>query len=126
VIPGADRQGIYSSACCDPFLCEKKNLFTVNDHCLAIEIGGLGTGCKILLAFIAEGDTIYLKRILSQVVGVFFIVGLVAAAYSSADSALTALTTSYTVDILDGKKMEEQKLTRTRRWAMLVYLCGHQ
>ncbi len=53
---------------------------------------------------------------LPQVVGVFFILGLVAAAYSSADSALTALTTSFTVDILDGKRMEEKKLTQTRRW----------
>jgi len=34
------------------------------------------------------------------VVGAFFIIGLVAAAYSSADSALTALTTSYCVDFL--------------------------
>ena len=49
-------------------------------------------------------------------VGVFFIVGLVAAAYSSADSALTALTTSFTVDILDGRRMEERQLTRTRQW----------
>ncbi|MFO7935652.1 MAG: sodium:solute symporter, partial [Bacteroidales bacterium] len=38
---------------------------------------------------------------LPQVVGIFFIVGLIAAAYSSADSALTALTTSFTVDILE-------------------------
>jgi SSS family solute:Na+ symporter len=52
---------------------------------------------------------------LPQVVGVFFIVGLVAAAYSSADSALTALTTSFTVDILEGERWEEQKLTYWRR-----------
>ena len=52
-------------------------------------------------------------------VGIFFIVGLVAAAYSSADSALTALTTSFTVDILEGERMEEKRLTRTRR---LVHL----
>jgi len=52
---------------------------------------------------------------LPQVVGIFFIVGLVAAAYSSADSALTALTTSFTVDILEAQKWEEKRLTRTRR-----------
>jgi len=52
---------------------------------------------------------------LPQVGGVFFIVGLVAAAYSSADSALTALTTSFTVDILEGQRWEERKLTRYRR-----------
>ncbi|MGM0475048.1 MAG: sodium:solute symporter, partial [Bacteroidota bacterium] len=52
---------------------------------------------------------------LPQVVGIFFIVGLIAAAYSSADSALTALTTSFTVDILEADRWEEDKLTRVRR-----------
>jgi len=37
---------------------------------------------------------------LSPIVGVFFILGLIAAAYSSADSALTSLTTSFCVDFL--------------------------
>jgi len=42
--------------------------------------------------------------------GVTFILGLIAAAYSSADSALTSLTTSFCVDILDMKdKSEEQQ-----------------
>ncbi|MFT5725272.1 MAG: Na+/proline symporter [Bacteroidia bacterium] len=36
----------------------------------------------------------------SPIIGLFFILGLVAAAYSSADSALTALTTSFCVDFL--------------------------
>lgn len=36
-----------------------------------------------------------------SVVGIMFILGIISAAYSSADSALTALTTSFTVDILD-------------------------
>lgn len=37
-------------------------------------------------------------------VGILFIVGLVSAAYSAAGSAITSLTTSFTVDILDGRK----------------------
>jgi Na+/proline symporter len=45
-------------------------------------------------------------------VGAFFIIGLVAAAYSSADSALTALTTSFCVDFLgyerNGKKTDKK------------------
>jgi Na+/proline symporter len=45
---------------------------------------------------------------------VFFIIGLVAAAYSSADSALTSLTTSFTIDILGGGGFEKDKLRRTR------------
>lgn len=52
------------------------------------------------------------------IVGVLFIVGLISAAYSAAGSALTALTTSFTVDILGaskGKDCDERKLTSTRK-----------
>lgn len=45
---------------------------------------------------------------MSPLVGLIFTVGLIAAAYSSADSALTALTTSFCVDFLGFKKGEER------------------
>tara|TARA_B110000090_G_C13400202_1_gene453108 strand:+ start:4952 stop:6409 length:1458 start_codon:yes stop_codon:yes gene_type:complete len=49
-------------------------------------------------------------------IAVFFILGLIAAAYSSADSALTSLTTSYCVDFADikSKPQEVQKKTRKK------------
>lgn len=51
------------------------------------------------------------------VVGILFIIGLIAAAYSAAGSALTSLTTSFTVDILDGAKRytDDAKLARVRK-----------
>ena len=50
------------------------------------------------------------------IVGILFVLGLIAAAYSAAGSALTSLTTSFTVDILKGdKKYDEEKLTKVRR-----------
>ncbi len=52
-----------------------------------------------------------------MIVGVLFLVGFIAAAYSAAGSALTALTTSFTLDILGGAKGKD--LTRTRK---LVHL----
>ncbi len=53
---------------------------------------------------------------LPTVVGVLFVVGLVASTCSAAGSALTALTTSFTVDLLDGpKRFDEARLTRVRR-----------
>ena len=51
--------------------------------------------------------------------GIIFFVGLISAAYSSADSALTALTTSLSIDILelDHKYANsEEKLKKKRRW----------
>jgi Na+/proline symporter len=51
---------------------------------------------------------------LPPIVTLLFILGLIAAAYSSADSALTALTTSFTVDIL-GRGGDDEDRLRTIR-----------
>lgn len=51
-------------------------------------------------------------QFLGPVVGLVFTVGLIAAAYSSADSALTALTTSFCVDFLGFKKGEDRVMDR--------------
>jgi Na+/proline symporter len=48
------------------------------------------------------------------VAGVLFLLGIVAAAYSSADSALTALTTSFCVDFLEFRKRPDQGKKRIR------------
>ena len=49
-----------------------------------------------------------------MIVGVLFIIGFIAAAYSAAGGALTALTTSFTVDILNKEK--DTNLTTIRTW----------
>jgi Na+/proline symporter len=46
--------------------------------------------------------------------GIFFLLGITAAAYSSADSALTALTTSFCIDILGIKKEQFGDFKKTR------------
>ena len=61
-----------------------------------------------------------------MIVGVLFIIGFIAAAYSAAGGALTALTTSFTVDILNKEK--DENLTQVRTWvhigmAVLMALC---
>lgn len=50
-------------------------------------------------------------------VTVLFVLGIAAAAFSSVDSALTALTTSFCIDILDieKKQLDEVRATRIRR-----------
>ena len=55
------------------------------------------------------------------IVGILFIIGLIAAAYSAAGSALTSLTTSFTVDILNAHRRQDDKaLTRTRKLTHLT------
>lgn len=54
---------------------------------------------------------------LPPIVGVMFVLGLVAAAFSSSGSALTALTSSFSLDILKADiKMNEREVKKFRVW----------
>lgn len=58
---------------------------------------------------------------LPAVVGLLFVVGLVSGTWSAAGSALTALTTSFTVDILGAaRRCDERGLTRVRHGVHLA------
>lgn len=53
---------------------------------------------------------------LPYIAGIMFIIGLISSTYSAAGSALTSLTTAYTIDILDGRKrLDEEQLTTLRK-----------
>lgn len=64
-----------------------------------------------LLPMLASGGQ------LGSLVPIMFIIGIIAAAFSSADSALTALTTSFCIDILglEAKEANTAQAVRTRR-----------
>ncbi|MFA6812821.1 MAG: sodium:solute symporter [Bacteroidaceae bacterium] len=49
------------------------------------------------------------------IVGILFIIGLISSAFSAAGSALTALTTSFTVDIIGTKNKTEQEIVTIRK-----------
>ena len=53
-------------------------------------------------------------------VGVLFLLGLIAAAYSSADSALTSLTTSFSIDFLNVETKPIDKQPKIRKAAHLM------
>ncbi len=53
---------------------------------------------------------------LPLIVGVLFVLGLVASTYASAASSITALTTSLTIDLCGGSKVQDElDLTRSRK-----------
>jgi Na+/proline symporter len=54
-------------------------------------------------------------------VGIAFLLGITAAAYSSADSALTALTTSFSIDFLSIDKYDEPKKRQIKKWSHLLF-----
>lgn len=55
------------------------------------------------------------------IIGILFVLGIAAMTYTSAGSALTSLTTAFTVDILGGmERYEESRLATIRKWVHLV------
>jgi len=50
-----------------------------------------------------------------NLIGILFLLGVIAAAYSSADSALTSLTTSFSIDFMNVEKMDKLKAEKTRK-----------
>ena len=57
-------------------------------------------------------------------VGILFVIGLISCSYSAGGSALTALTTSFTIDILGtGGKSEAQVKTMRERVHLLMAVC---
>jgi Na+/proline symporter len=55
------------------------------------------------------------------VTSAFFLLGLIAAAYSSADSALTSLTTSFCIDIIELDKKEVTQQKRIRKQVHVLF-----
>ncbi len=65
--------------------------------------------------------TVVMSGSLPAIVSIFFIIGLMSAAYSSADSALTSLTTSFFVDILQLKEGDKKYNKKTRIKVHLLF-----
>ncbi len=126
VMTGLDQDMMQKNLSCKNIRDAKKNMYLMSISLVPVNLVFLFLGAVLIqfahfrgIAIPGSTDDFFpmiaTGGYLPQVVGVFFIVGLVAAAYSSADSALTALTTSFTVDILEGQRWEDKKLTRARR-----------
>jgi Na+/pantothenate symporter len=60
---------------------------------------------------------------LSKFTAIVFVIGLVAAGYSSADGTLTALTTTFCFDFMhfDKKQLTEQQITQRRKWIHVAF-----
>ena len=89
----------------------------VNDLWLSLGEEGKPKG-DLLFAVVA------LKGGLGIGIGFFFLLGLIAAAYSSADSALTSLTTSFAIDFMNLEKKPKEEQEKIRRRAHVVMSFG--
>ena len=119
---GLDQDLMQRSLSCKNFRDAQKNLIT--GSILQIFINFLFLVLGVLLYTYATANAIVLPEKGDEVfpflatsgyfpfiVSVLFIIGLISAAYSAAGSALTALTTSFTIDILKSKKRKTENET---------------
>ncbi|MBI9068109.1 MAG: sodium:solute symporter [Salinivirgaceae bacterium] len=115
VMTGLDQDMMQKNLTCKNLKEAKKNMYWYSAAFIPANLMFMSLGVLLLLfakqqgiALPEKADDIFpliaTQGYLKPIVSVFFILGLVAAAYSSADSALTSLTTSFTIDILDVQK----------------------
>lgn len=125
VMTGLDQDMMQKNLTCRNLKEAQKNMYTYGFAFTPVNFLFLSLG--ILLITLAAQENIALPAlsddilpmfctsgILGDSILIFFTIGIIAAAFSSADSALTALTTSFCVDILGVEKENAEKAKQTR------------
>lgn len=124
---GLDQDMMQRNLSCKNFKDSQKNMITSVLSQFVVILLFLMLGVLLYLFMIQKNITIPEKSdeifpmIATQgyfpaIVGILFIVGLISSAYSAAGSALTALTTSFTVDILEStKKHSDERVAKIRK-----------
>ena len=130
VMTGLDQDMMQKNLSCPTLKDAQKNMFWFSVILVFVNVLFLALGALLYLfasskGIVASGDELFASVAMHEsmplVVGLFFILGLVAAAYSSADSALTALTTSFCVDFLNVQKMEATKQVKLRKRTHVLF-----
>jgi len=119
VMTGLDQDMMQKNLTCKSLGDAQKNVFTFSiilifANLLFLILGGLlyVYSMKSGIAVPDRTDLMYPEIALNHLgsgIGIIFILGLIAAAYSSADSALTALTTSFCIDFLNFEREERSE-----------------
>lgn len=134
VMTGLDQDMMQKNLTCKNINDAKKNMFTFSIVLIFVNLAFLVLGAllfiyadKIGLHIPARTDDLFpliASTHLNMFAGVLFVLGLIAAAYSSADSALTALTTSVCVDFLsiDLKTNDKKESTRKRVHVLISFV----
>ena len=130
VMTGLDQDMMQKNLTCKNLREAKKNMYWCGISFVPINFLFLGLGAMLLL--LASQNNIQLPNASDEILPMFaanylgktslilFVIGIVAATFSSADSALTSLTTSFSVDILGIQQQDAQKAKCTR---MKIHIC---
>lgn len=129
---GLDQDMMQKNLTCKNNKEAQKNMFSMATLLIVVNFAFLSLGALLFIYAeklgvqipvvddITRTDLLFPEIAMNQGLGkalsITFIIGLIAAAYSSADSALTSLTTSFSVDFLsiENRPKEEQKPLRKK------------
>lgn len=124
VMTGLDQDMMQKNLSCKNIGEAQKNMFWFSIILVFVNILFLSLGALLYIyanakgiAVPARGDDVFpflALNYFSAFLGIVFILGIVAITYASADSALTALTTSFCVDFLNFDKRPEPERVRYR------------
>jgi len=124
VMTGLDQDMMQKNLTCKNIKEAQKNIFSMSVMLIPINFLFLCLGAFLFVYANQKGiiipdraDYLFPEIALNHFplfVGVIFLIGLIAAAYSSADSALTSLTTAFCIDFL-GMHKEEKKSDKSTR-----------
>ena len=124
VMTGLDQDMMQKNLTCRSLGDAQKNVFTFSIVLIFANILFLTLGGLLYLYSVQSGimipdrsDLLFPEIAINHLgpsVGVIFILGLIAAAYSSADSALTALTTSFCIDFLDFERQDRSEADKKK------------
>lgn len=125
VMTGLDQEMMQKNLSCKNLKSAQKNMLSFSLVLVFVNFLFLVLGAVLLFYASSKGiqvektDDLFpavALKYLSPVAGIIFLIGLISAAYPSADGALTSLTTAFCIDILGLKKknIPEEKLTRIR------------
>ena len=125
VMTGLDQDMMQKNLSCKTLRDAQKNMYTYGFAFTPVNFLFLSLG--VLLLTLANQQNIPLPELsddilpmfctsglLGNTILVFFTIGIIAAAFSSADSALTAWTASFRIDILGIEKQEARQAKRIR------------
>ncbi|MBX2964647.1 MAG: sodium:solute symporter [Cyclobacteriaceae bacterium] len=126
---GMDQEIMQKNLTCKTLGEAQKNMFWFSTILVFVNLLFLALGALLYLyaeqhaiSIPATTDDLFPYLALNEfslVVGIFFILGITASSYASADSALTGLTTSFCIDFLDFK--DKPEITRKRQ-KLLVHI----
>ena len=128
---GLDQDMMQKNLTCKNLKDAQKNMLVFSIVLVFVNLLFLGLGALLHMYTNATGvgsevvgsdllfPTIALDNSTGMGIGILFLIGLIAAAYSSADSALTSLTTSISYDLVALDKKPEEIRNKQRKWIHL-------